>query len=403
MKIAASIPTKKSPTSERKSGFLPPPIPLARPEKRELSKEEYLTMKLRSIPDKATSPTYDLNVPYFDSGTPEEWLKLLENLKRVFTGQNLTTASTKYAMTRRLLMGDALSQFDAKAEELRKAAEAPEGGVWEETDKNLTACLNSVTEKVMPKRALQTQKRYMRRIIRKPVEMKIREYLTRFMELNKYLEQFPPFDEEQNLPDDEVMEHAEFAIPNSWQNQMVMHNFNTVENSMADFIEFCERLEFTENMYNSTHKSQRANTKNGNNGSTSTKKDGKSNKSGHKRKTGNFNCLYHGPNSTHNTDDCKVLKAQAERMAAAHAGKGGKYKHRESTSDHEKKKRKEFTSFATNVVEKIIKKMKTSRSKEKNKEDNFNMEEFNYEAFRELSVSSSDNSETNNDSSSSDL
>ena len=31
------------------------------------------------------------------------------------------------------------------------------------------------------------------------------------------------------------------------------------------------------------------------------------------------------------------------------------------------------------------------------------MEEFNYKAFRELSVSSSDNSETNDDSSSSDL
>ena len=378
-----NIPTKAG--SDRKSGFQPPPIPLKRPDDKELTKEQYMSLKLRSIPDKTNSPTYELTVAYFDDGTPEEWLKLLKNLKRVFVGQNLTTATTKYAMTRRLLTGAALSQFNTKYQELEEKANATEGESWEEDDDNLRKCLDAVTEKVFPKRALLTQKRYMRRLIRKPADMKLRDYMTRYNELNRYLEFFPPFKENQKLPADKVMEHAEFAIPNSWQQQMVLHGFNAVENTMESFIEFCERLEFSESVYNSTHKGKNANTQKGNNGTTSKEKDGKSKKSGDKRKPGKHYCLYHGENNTHNTDDCKVLKAQAERMANAHANRGGKYKSGDTADS--KQKRKEFTSFATNVIEKVIKKMK--RAHDKKSSESFNMEEFNYEAFKSLEVSSS--------------
>ena len=51
-------------------------------------------------------------------------------------------------------------------------------------------------------------------------------------------------------------------------------------------------------------------------------------------------------------------------------------------------------------MEKIIKKMKTSNSNKKKKVKNeleqFSMEEFNYEDFRELAVSNSDSSKSTN-------
>ena len=183
------------------------------------------------------------------------------------------------------------------------------------------------------------------------------------------------------------MEHAEFAIPNSWQQQMVLHGFNAVENTMEDFIEFCERLEFSEGVYNSTHKGKNANTQKGKDGTTSKEKEGKSKKSRDKPKPGKHYCLYHGENNTHSTDDCKVLKAQAERMANNHTNRGGKFKNG-NNGDQNHQKRKEFTSFATNIVEKIIKKMK--RSHDKNKDESYTMEEFNYESFQNLEVSSSE-------------
>ena len=47
------------------NGFAPPPIPLEWPEAKELEKDQYLALKLRSVSGKATSEECTLNVPYF--------------------------------------------------------------------------------------------------------------------------------------------------------------------------------------------------------------------------------------------------------------------------------------------------------------------------------------------------
>ena len=220
--------------------------------------------------------------------------------------------------------------FDGMAGSFKDA----DGNPVEDED-NLQLSLNAVTETILNKKALSTQKRYMRRILPKPRDMKIRRYCARFAELNKYLESFPPYHgESQSLPKDEVLEHLEFTIPNNWQKQMIMQGFNTLEQSVEEFIEFCDRMEFGEEVYNSTHTSQKANTKNGARETGSKQSAG--NSSNNKRKFDKY-CLYHGSNNTHVTDECKVLKAQAEKMARAHKNVGaGKYSsssERKSSSD----------------------------------------------------------------------
>ena len=49
-----------------------PPIPYERPTPGALRKDEYMTFKLRTVPDKADSPTFELTVPFFSTGTVEE-------------------------------------------------------------------------------------------------------------------------------------------------------------------------------------------------------------------------------------------------------------------------------------------------------------------------------------------
>ena len=65
--------------------------------------------------------------------------------------------------------------------------------------------------------------------------------------------QFPPFGPNQVLPDDKVKEHAEFAIPQTWEKQMILQGFSVVEKTMEEFIEFCKRLEMSEDILDSTH------------------------------------------------------------------------------------------------------------------------------------------------------
>ena len=78
-----------------------------------------------------------------------------------------------------------LSHFDKKAETLKDA-----NGNVDESEDNFMKALRAVTETILNKKALLTQKRYMRRILRKPKDMTIRMYCARVSELDKYLELF---------------------------------------------------------------------------------------------------------------------------------------------------------------------------------------------------------------------
>ena len=145
----------------------------------------------------------------------------------------------------------------------------------------------------------------MRHMMRKPVEMKVRDYFVQYFELNNYLKRFPPFNGlSQMLPQDKVLEHAEFAIPNSWQKQMVLHRFNATSCMLDQFMDFCECLEVRKSLYNTTHKkSQKAKTQKSSNGDSTQKTTNQNNS----RKKQIYYCCYHSNNKTHPTVKCKVL------------------------------------------------------------------------------------------------
>jgi len=303
---------KVSPNIAQGRRRIVPPIGLARPEIRELEHGEYQRYKLRNVPEDESSPTYELSVPYFGTGTPEEWLKFRKNLEKVVVGQNVTTGPGRYTVARRLLEGDALASFDQGAR-LHGAESIP----------NFKRCLDDVTKHVFPKRALQTQKRYMRRFLRKPPTMKIREYVARVIEINDLLAKFPPAIPGQSatkLPDDEILDLLEFGLPNTWQRNMVLQDFDPLAGDTAAFVAFCERMEQVE-ATETTEKS------NGQQKAASRSKSSKETapKGNKKRRRNVANdsenndqetpvCMLHGPG--HSTDQCKVLKDQAKKLKA---------------------------------------------------------------------------------------
>ena len=85
--------------------------------------------------------------------------------------------------------------------------------------------------------------RYMRHFLQKPRDMSVREFATQLDKINKY---FPPSNKNNKLPTDKLMDIAEFSIPVTWQKTMIMHGFDPVNHTIHKFIEFCERIEFTE-------------------------------------------------------------------------------------------------------------------------------------------------------------
>jgi hypothetical protein len=76
-----------------------------------LSKSEHKTLKLRTAPNNVWSPTHELMLVFFSTGTPEIWLQFLKSVEKVFQGQNLTTGPDSCRLLRRVLV----ATFEAAA------------------------------------------------------------------------------------------------------------------------------------------------------------------------------------------------------------------------------------------------------------------------------------------------
>jgi hypothetical protein len=148
-----------------------PPIPLVPVEESSSKTEESMKFKLLSVPGKKDSPTYEVTVNIFKTGTPEEYIKTLIALEQVCVGQNLKDAKEKYTMARRVFKGEALTAFNNAAAKASSLDDQSDLGL--ETEDNYKAVLKEVGKAVFPINSYALQKQAMRRFMRKPKTMKI--------------------------------------------------------------------------------------------------------------------------------------------------------------------------------------------------------------------------------------
>eukprot|EP00957_Ditylum_brightwellii_P029058 2195228-Ditylum_brightwellii.AAC.1 len=103
------VPTKPRQGNKDKKQLI---IPFQRPAPKPLERGQFHTYKLFTTPADATFPLYKLSVPFFDCGTPEEWIQFRHSLTVVLKGQNVTQDPPSYAAAKILLKGDALTVFE---------------------------------------------------------------------------------------------------------------------------------------------------------------------------------------------------------------------------------------------------------------------------------------------------
>ena len=79
--------------------------------------------------------------------------------------------------------------------------------------------------------------------------MTTQDYVARISEMNSYLPLFPPVATRtapEKLPDDEIVNLLEFEVPNSWQKAMILQDFDPLQKTVREFIQFCKKLEQVE-------------------------------------------------------------------------------------------------------------------------------------------------------------
>eukprot|EP00957_Ditylum_brightwellii_P148007 11269549-Ditylum_brightwellii.AAC.1 len=113
-----------------------PPIPFYIPEKKKkLSPPNYQVYKPQTNYKDKKSVVYSITVKYYEVGTPEEWLQLIDVILQVIKGHDSTGSETAYTLVKSLLWGDILQVF--QNEEIVHA---------KRDNKAFTKCLATVTK-----------------------------------------------------------------------------------------------------------------------------------------------------------------------------------------------------------------------------------------------------------------
>ncbi len=189
--------------------------------------------------------------------------------------------------------GETQEQYLARIQAVRDGVPMPD---WDDVD--VANGLRATIKMVAPYKVLEKQKRFMRRRMRKPADMKSRTYVNLLTRINvEELPELPPFQANQRLPADELRDIIVYGLPRSWLREMDVHDFDPYNRPLPDVVGFAERMEASEEHEKS-----------------SSTKNTSSNKSSKKARTqpgtggsGKKWCEHH-ESDTHNTSECEVLK-----------------------------------------------------------------------------------------------
>jgi hypothetical protein len=277
--------------------------------------QDSICHEVKYDPTDKKSDTYKKYIKPFSYGTPEQWLKFMEDLNViVIRGNGLDkNGSACFNLTRSSLKGEALCVFNDKAAEQE-----------EETKDTHIQCLRAIAEQVFPKEnPLSKQKTYMRNhVFLHLSDRTISEFCARWIKLNNYLDAFPPFEPNQHFTENETKEIFYNIIPKHWQSYLQRDKFDIVHCSVHDFLEIMEHYQITDNIDpllkpKDQSKANKNETNKLTEKSNDKKRKAKSKKNDSDVPAPKKSCLIHGEDSCHMMDECQTMRKQAYRMKEA--------------------------------------------------------------------------------------
>ena len=341
-----------------------------------------------------------------DVRTVLQWRR---DLIKVLQGLNLTTASAKVKIITTIMSGTPQTMFEAKIQNmsvnaleaailavpvdpadatkqgrdrlaLRAAGLAPHL-----TDLMVTHSIAHTVQEMMPKKILARAKREVRRDMRKPADMTIRDYYNHLQRINLLeLHHLPPFGTGQIFANDDIIDILIYGIPKSWQREMDRQGFDPYTTTdPIDTVAFLEQIEAAEEFDTNANKSN-------SNGNGNSKK--KSSSSGSAKKTSDKDasssskkvyCEEHGWNYSHSTSECKVLNGGGKKQKSSdqkkksYGNKTWSRKADEATSSN----KKDLAAFIKKSVAKGIRQEINKIDKKRSNSDSSDEEEFDLNAL----------------------
>jgi hypothetical protein len=290
----------------------------------EADKSKFISFELKvRAGTGAGTPSYKKFMRTFEEGTPQEWMDVLTGLKEIWKQNTVNGPTDRAATIAAILKGDSRIAFDTALEDAR--IDEDEDVPVPMTLEHIETSLRAVTDIVFPFRALENQKQWMNRYMKKPHDLPTKSFVAAVSRINNYLPSFPKATNNSKYDEEELIGLMEFALPKSWRDAFDLKGFVPSESDKVEFIDQCERIERNEIPINKDRDEKDDDNKNDKKHKFA-KSRNDSRKNGHKKDTPTttdaFYCKKCGDNATHNTNRCYILNREAREKEQAANGNG---------------------------------------------------------------------------------
>jgi hypothetical protein len=180
--------------------------------------------------------------------------------------QNTITGGTDRASTAKaLLHSESLTSFKASLEEARRNNDEEDGALLPIDAAMVDTVLAPVAITVFPHRALEMQRLWMNRGMRKPYELTTRKTTAAITWINNALPLFPGGTDASKFSNAKVNGLLEWSLPPSWRSKFDLNGYIPTLDTKAKLIESCEAIERNQNdtpLAKPTHKDKNPKAKN---------------------------------------------------------------------------------------------------------------------------------------------
>jgi hypothetical protein len=276
------------------------PLILEKQEDPEDDKSKFVSMEVKNRTDGKT--TYKMHLRLFEEGSPQQWLALMHDIKIVWTQNGLSKPSDRIACLHAVLRGESKTAFEAALVELA----VDEDGHMDLKNEHVELALKEVGKEVFPRRALELQRLWMLRYMRKPKHLSIRKTVNAITKMNNSLPLFPGGEESSKFPEQELVGLIEWSLPPIWRAKFDLDNYIPTLDTKARLIEECEAIERNLGPDDDGENKK----KKGNKKTKTAKTGGGGSKRDRGEKDKHLFCKRCGRNGTHTTQDCRILKKE---------------------------------------------------------------------------------------------
>jgi hypothetical protein len=207
-------------------------------------KAAFIGFDLPTIAGKQKGMTYKKQARKFDERTPEEYVILRRDLEEIWAQQEMITGHDRAAIVHSLLRNESLTPFETLLADQRTSVD-PDGETLETktTVENVIEALHALSKLVFPHRALEVQKLWMQRGMRKPLELSTRKTASAISRLNQALPLFPNGTVENKFDNHKIIGLLEWALPPAWRTKFDLDGYIPSEGSKQQLILACEAIE----------------------------------------------------------------------------------------------------------------------------------------------------------------